>query len=309
MSDQLTTAQVRQYHANIEMKLQQEGGVLKPFVRNESQSSEKQFYEQIGEVAAEAVTTRFAESPQVNTPHDRRMVTISPYHVGDFIDNFEKVQTLIDPSNAYVQNFVRALGRERDRVVYQSMFGTAQTGKEGTTTETYSTVASTSGGPVVKVDFGVANSGLTIAKLIEAKRAALALFWEPTEEMYLLYNAGGMSDLLNTTQVTSSDFNTVKALVRGEIDTFMGFKFIPWEGYLVAGTNVYRGTGDAAEVIERFPVFQKSAILHATGIEITTEVTRRADRSFHWYAYAKAMFGATRMQANKVIEIQRYISG
>jgi hypothetical protein len=35
-----------------------------------------------------------------------------------------------------------------------------------------------------------------------------------------------MSDLLGTTQVTSSDFNTVKALVQGSVDSFMGFKFI-----------------------------------------------------------------------------------
>ena len=34
------------------------------------------------------------------------------------------------------------------------------------------------------------------------------------------------SDMLQHTQVTSADYNTVKALAEGAVDTFMGFKFI-----------------------------------------------------------------------------------
>jgi hypothetical protein len=311
MSDQFQSALVRQYHANIEMLLQQRGGVLQPYVRMETQKSERQFYEQVGSVVAEQVTTRFAESPIVNTPHDRRMVTITPYHVGDFIDTFEQVQALIDPSSSYVQNFVRALGREKDRVIYQSMFGDASTGKEGTTTEAFSTTASTSGGQVITVDFGVGNSGLTLAKLIEARRVMLAAFNDPGDEGWsIIVNSAGLSDLLNTTQVQSIDYNTVRALVAGQIDSFLGFKFVNWEGYVLSGTNVMQGvSGVASEVVFNYPVFVKSGVLCAVGKEITTEVTRRADRSFHWYAYACAQFGATRMQPRKVAKIERYISG
>lgn len=305
----LSTIMVRQYHDNITHLLEQKGGTVKNLVRNESQSSEKQFYEQIGSIQAEPVTTRFAESPQANTSFDRRMVTIAPYHVGDFIDKFERVQTLADPSSAIVQNFVKALQREADRIAYQAMFGVAYTGKEGTTSETYSTDLSSAGGPVIGVDFGAANAALTIAKLIEAGRAATALFWDPDEQMHLLYNAAGRADLLNTTQVTSSDYNSVKALVSGQVTGFMGFEFHVWEGYVLLGTNVMRGTGGGSEVVDMFPVFTKGSVLFATGIEIETEITRRADRSFHWYAYARAMYGATRMEANRVLKIERYVSG
>lgn len=311
MSDQLTTAQVRQYHDNIDMLLQQKSGQVAPHCRNESQRSEKQYYDQIGSVAAEQVTSRFSESPVVNTPHDRRMVTITPFHVGDFIDTFEKVQTLIDPASSYVQNFVRALGREKDRVAFQAMFGTAYTGKEGTTTETFSTtVSTTAGGQVVEADFNTANSGLLIEKLIEAKRTALSLHWDPAMQMYIIINSGGLSDLLNQVEVQSSDYNSIKALVRGEVDTYMGFRFLQWEGYVLSGTNVIRGTGvDGGEVVDCFPVFQKDSVLVASGIDVQTEITRRADRSFHWYAYARAMFGATRMESQKVLKIERWISG
>lgn len=300
----LTTAFVRQYHSGFERLLQQRGGVLKPYVRLESQSSEKQFYEQIGEVKAAQVTTRFAESPQADTPLDRRMVTITPFHVGDFIDNFDRVQTLADPSSPIVENFVMALGREQDRVIYQSIFGTAYVGKEGTTTRAWDSTYRT----VVDESFGTAASGLILAKLIEARRAWLANHNDPAvERPVIIINAAGLADLLNTTQVQSADYNTVKALVQGEVDSFVGFKFVGWEGYVLdGGTNVYRGTsvGAGAETIDRYPVFPKSAILFAQGMGIETEVTRRADRSFHWYAYGRAMFGGTRMQEKKIVEIE-----
>jgi hypothetical protein len=310
MSDQLTTAQVRQYHANIERLLQQKGGVLSPYVRVESQSSEKQFYEQIGGVVAEQVTSRFAPSPQVNTPHDRRMVTLTPYHVGDFIDSFEKAQTLADPSSAYVENFVMALNRERDRTIYQSFFGAASTGKEGTGSETFPTTLSSSNGNTIGVDFGTGNSGLTLAKLIEAKRQALAFHNDMgAEQWYIIINSAGLADLLNTTEVKSADYNTVKALVAGDVDTFLGFKFIQWEGYVLNGTNVMRGTGGGSEVVDMFPVFCKSSVINAVGMNVTTRVVERQDNSFNWYAYARAMYGATRMQLNKVLKIERYVSG
>jgi hypothetical protein len=309
MSD-LTTSMIRQYHANIELKLQQEGAVLAQYVRNEPQSSEKQFYEQADGVSAEPVTTRFAESPQANTPFDRRMVTIAPYHVGDFIDTFERVQTLADPKSIIVDNFVRALGREKDRVIYEALFGTAYSGKEGTTSVAYSTTASTSGGLNVVADFKTANSGLLVEKLIEAKRVLLSKFNKVGEEPWVIViNSDGLSDLLNLTPIQSADYNSIKALVKGEVNTFMGFDFVGWEGYVKNGTNVLQGTGVNAEVVYRYPAFVKSGLLCATGMDVMTRIVERFDRSFHWYAYARAMFGAVRMQENKIVCIERWISG
>jgi hypothetical protein len=307
--DSLSTNFVRQYSGNIHMLLQQMGGVLAPYVQQETQSAEKQFYDQIGSVAAEQVVTRFPDSPVTNTPTDRRMVTITPYHVGDFIDTFEKVQTLIDPSSAIVENFVKALKRERDRVIYNAFFGSAYYGKDGTSTETFpTTLTSTTDGQVVDVDFGTANIGLTIAKLIEAKRAALALHWEVEDQMYFLINSSGLSDLLNLTAVQSADYNSIRALVGGDVKSFMGFEFVKWEGALVNGVNVLKGTdaGGDGDTVTMYPVWQKGSVVAATGKEITTEVSRRADKSFMWYAYACAMFGATRMEKKRVLKVERY---
>lgn len=75
-------------------------------------------------------------------------------------------------------------------------------------------------------------SNLTVAKL----RAALQLFEENEawnqdapqfgDQLVIAVTSSQIMSLLRETEVSSYDFNNVKALVEGKIDTFMGFKFI-----------------------------------------------------------------------------------
>lgn len=193
-------------------------------VRTETQHSEEQFWEQVGAVESVEITDRHGDSPLISTPHERRRVTLRAFEVGDMIDDVDKVQMLIDPSSTYTQNFVDALNRKLDDTVTTAFFALANTGKTGTTTVAFPAAN------IISEDFGAANSGLTIAKLIEARRLLLSFENEPGREpWYIAVNAAGLADLLNTTQVTSSDFNTVKALVQGELNTFLGFTFINFQ--------------------------------------------------------------------------------
>jgi hypothetical protein len=42
----------------------------------------------------------------------------------------------------------------------------------------------------------------------------------------MIISAAGLEGLLGETQTTSTDYNSVQALVSGSIDTFLGFKFV-----------------------------------------------------------------------------------
>jgi hypothetical protein len=48
----------------------------------------------------------------------------------------------------------------------------------------------------------------------------------PSEDRYLLMHATQLDSLLGETEITSQDFAAVKALVQGEINTFMGFNIL-----------------------------------------------------------------------------------
>jgi len=76
MSSQITTAFVDQYNANIMILSQQMGSRLAPCVRNESQRGDKAFYDQIGATVAVDLNTRHQDTPQIDTPHSRRSVSL-----------------------------------------------------------------------------------------------------------------------------------------------------------------------------------------------------------------------------------------
>ncbi len=286
MSEQITTAFVKQFHGIVEMLVQQKGSVLRECVREESQNSEEQFWEQIGPTEAQEITNRHGDSPYVQSQHDRRRVTLRFFDWGDFIDKIDRVRMLIDPTNPYAQNAAYALGRKIDDIILDALYGVAFTGKDGSQQVTFPS------GQVVALDFGGTNVGLTVPKLIEAKRIMQAgLVDLRNEELYAAISSSQKANLLNTTQVTSSDYAPVKALATGEVDNFLGITFRDTERVPKSGSNW------------RVPVWAKSGLLLAVNPQINTEVVRRWDKRGSWYVYASMGAGAVRMQEPKVVEV------
>lgn len=116
----------------------------------------------------------------------------------------------------------------------------------------------------VAENFGGTATGLTVAKIRKAARLMDAA-GVPAQDRTFLHDAIGKEQLLGSTLITSSDYNSVKALVNGEIDTFMGFKFIciedRTEGGIVTTTNVTKNFA-----------FHKDAIGLAEGLSMRTEI-------------------------------------
>ena len=172
MSNQITTAFVNQYRANVDWLLQQKGSVLRPYLRNETQNAEFQFYDRIGPTAAVEVLTRHADTPLIETPHDRRRVHLRDFDWADLIDRKDRIRLLIDPTSPYAQNAAFALGRSMDDVIIENFFGTAYTGKTGATSTTFPASQQ------IAVDYvesgGATDSGLTGPKLRKARQMLIA---------------------------------------------------------------------------------------------------------------------------------------
>lgn len=285
MSQQIPVAMVQQYHGDVEMLLQQRGSRLRPYVRIEDQKGESQFWDQIGPTEAQDILDRHGDSPQVDSAHDRRQVTLQFFDWGDFIDKIDRVRILQDPTNSYTQNAVYALGRKIDRIIIAGMFGTANTGKTGSTPIVFPA------GQIVALNLGGTNVGLTVAKMVRAKRLLVAAENPDGESYCLAYAASQLEDLLNTTEVTNQDYNSVKALVRGDVNTFMGMEFVHTELMPIASTT------------RKVGVWAKSGILAAISPDIETAVERRWDKRGNVYVYASAGAGTVRMQEKKVVEI------
>ena len=282
MSTQITTAFVNQFSAKIQMLSQQMGSLLRDAVDVESVNGEKAFFDQVGSSAAVKRTSRHADTPVVETPHTRRMVTMSDYEWADLIDEQDKVRLLIDPTSTYGRAAAAAMGRAMDDEIIAAALGTAQTGKDGST--------STALPAGQKIAHG--SAGLTVAKLIEAKQKLDENSVDPSIQRYIVVSPKQISDLLNTTTVTSADFNTVRALASGSVTSFVGFNFIVSNRLPLDGSSnrrIFAWATDGMKV--------------ALGKEPQARIDQRADKSYATQVYYCMTMGATRMEEEKVIEI------
>lgn len=281
MSTQITTAFSQQFSANVQLLSQQRGSILRGGVSEESVTGEKAFFDQVGAAAAVKRTSRHGDTPVVETPHSRRMVTMDSYEWADLIDDVDKVKMLIDPTSTYAQAAAAAMGRAMDDAIITAATGTSKTGKSGGT--------STS----MLSDNQIANGSadLTVAKLIQAKKILDNGSVDPSIPRHIAVGPDQIEALLNTTSVTSSDFNTVKALVQGEVNTFMGFQFHMSTRLAKSGN------------IRTCFAWAEDGIKLAVGKDVESRIDERADKSYSTQVYYCATFGATRMEEAKVVQI------
>jgi hypothetical protein len=221
-------------------------------------------------------TSRHDDTPQIDTPHSRRRVSLVTSRWADLIDKADTVRTLIDPQSPYAMNAAWSAGRKMDSVIVTALFGTAYAGEAGATT-----VALPSAQKIA-----AASAGLTIAKLIAAKEILEAADVD-MENVTCAINPAGLTDLLGTTQITSADYNSVKALVAGQIDTFMGFKFVVTNKMTALKAGVYA----------------KNAVALAIGAEPVVRISERADKNYSTQVFVEMDIGATRVEDAGVVEI------
>lgn len=293
MSFEVTTAFVQQYGSTFQMLSQQKGSRLRSTVMVLSGVTGKAvFMDQLGATNAQQITSRHADTPLMSTPHARRRIGMTDYNWADLLDTLDKVKMLGDPTSQYMMAGVMALGRKIDDLIIAAAFGDAATGETGATTVTFPAaqqvaVNSWSYGT------GTGNSGLTISKLIEAKTLLLSNEVDTDEPLYIVASAKQLGNLLSTTEATSADYNGVKALVKGEMNTFMGFEFIRSQR-LPVDANSYR----------RVLAYAKSGIGLAIGADIITKIDQRPDKNYSWQVYAEMSMGASRIEEVKVVEIK-----
>ena len=285
MSTQITTAFVEQYSANVQHLAQQKGSRLRSAVVNETVVGKNAFFEQIGKTAARQRTSRHSDTPRMDTPHARRRVSLTDYDWADLIDNEDRVRMLIDPTSPYAQAAANAMGRAIDEAIVAAADGTAYTGVDGSTSTSYTA------GNTIDVQVGVspaADTGLNVGKLRAAKQV-LDANEADDEDRYMIINAKQLQNLLGETETTSSDFASVKALVNGEINSFLGFQFIRTE---LIGTD--------SNSDHKVLYFQKKGILLGVGQNPQAKISERDDKNYATQVFYSMAIGSTRMQEELV---------
>jgi Phage capsid protein len=315
MSVNVNTAFVQQYSTNIMMLLQQQGSRLRNAVQNYSfQGKAASMAEQFGQVSPVRNQSRHSDTPLISTPQDKRWIYPNDYDWADLIDQQDRLRMLIDPSGPYTMAGVYAMGRAIDDEIIAGIFGSNNTGENGTSA-TGTLYAYNSNSQSVAAATGAASAaGLNIAKLRAAKRKLLEADLDiDNDQLFAVISAKQHDDLLNEAQAVSLDYNTRPVLVDGKITQFMGFNFIHSERIPGAAnfnsainTGITSADSDGSYVAGSrwmVPVFAKSGMALGMWNDIQASVDRRPDKRNSWQVYVTGTFGGARLEEKRCVLI------
>jgi hypothetical protein len=295
MSVNLPNHYVREYATNVELQLQQKGSKLRPFVTTGMYVGDQASpVDQIDSVEAQQVTTRFGAMPRVDAATARRWVFPVDYDLPQLIDKFDKLRMLTDPESMYVQNALNALGRKMDYEIINAFTGTAKTGVSGATSTSFTA------GNEVDVATGGSNSRLNVAKLHAVKELIRAAHIDPDEDpCYVGLTAKDESALLKEIQLINKDYGADAPVLRdGKLTRFLGLNFV----YCELIESVAAGTNEVD-----IPVWARSGMHLGIWGDIRTEISQRNDlQGTPWQAYLYMTIGATRLDEEKVFNIESY---
>ncbi len=291
MSTQIDRAWVQQFRANFDMLAQQMDARLVSTVTVDTLAAEVGYRDQIGAVDAVQRVSRHADTPFTEVPHSRRQYNALDWELSEIIDKQDTARMLTSPQSPYTRAFAAGFNRRRDITILRAAFAAARIGKAGDSSVSFPS------GNQIAVDYvetgSAANSSLTVEKLRRA-REILMDAEAGDGELTIACSQRELNALLRTTQVTSSDFNTVKALVNGEVNQFMGFNFVR------VPSTILEVNGSSNR---RIPAYHKAGILYAPLTETSIEAAPDPTKGFNTRLYGRASFGATRLEESRVVEI------
>ena len=201
----------------------------------------------------------------------KRWIRPTQYDCAKLVDEWDEqlLGEVVLPTSPIIQSHAQAYARTCDSIIIGALGGTAVNYVESGT---------------------AANSGLTIAKLRAAKFLFDSNEIDEEEERIMVVSAKQLQDLLRTIEVTSQDYNSVRALVDGALNTFMGFKF-----------RRSQLLGKVSTVRSCYAYVKSGVILAERGLKTHMDV--RTDLSHSLQIRSVASLAAVRMEEKKVVEI------
>jgi len=274
---------IKQFSDDIIHAVQQKNSRLDGTVQRKIGVSAEEFYfNKLGALELQEKTQRFSPTPIADPQHSKRKVVPTSFHQGVLVDDYDQARALVTLQPNYMEALKYAAMRKKDEIIISALGGSAYEGKDGTTP-----VALPSAQKIVS-----SSAGMTLTKLLTTKEILDGADVDEEIARHIVLSSKQLTNLFNTTEIKNADYNTVKALAEGKIDTFLGFKFIRSQKLLTNASS------------ERLCyAYTQNALGLAINKDMVTEVGKDASKSFATVGYIKIDMGATRVEDKEVVEI------
>lgn len=294
---------VKMYTANIKAALEKQGGLLMNTVSTATYRGEKsQVVNFIGPVEFVERDTPYADTKLTELEHTSRWISGKEYDCAVLIDRLDTLKMIYDPTSPYVERFRQSAARKMDEIIMGRFFADAKAGKEGTDNV------------VFKAANTVLHGGtrLTVAKLRAMRKLIKKRHVDlRTVRPLIAVTSEQVDDLLGEVAVTSADYNAIKPLVDGEVSQFMGFQFIPYEdnGNSVDGRGIPTTAVAGPATIRNLPVWVPDGMHFGVWDGLTITINNRPDKNNIKQIHGTFTAGATRLEEDKVFQLQVVESG
>ena len=221
-----------------------------------------------------------ADVTPMDITHVRQTANMENWNAPEYTDIFDQAEVNFDEKAELAKTIAMAIGRREDQLIIDAMNAVtfAATNDEDPDTGRLIALAGNFSLDALRKASGHLND-------IEAD----------SMDRHMAIRANALEKLLEDTEVTSSDYNTVKALVNGELDTYVGFKI------KVIGTRKEGGLPGAAASRAAF-AWHKSAIGLAIGIDMKTTIDWVAQKT-SWLANGMFKAGAVAREPQGIVKI------
>lgn len=299
MSAPVTTLFTTMYTSAVELLLQQNGPRLRAYCTEGNYVGQAANpVDQVGQVKPVKNRPRNSDTPLLSVPTDRRWVYPNDYEAADLIDQQDKLRTIDQMDNPYVQAGTLAVKRAIDDEILLATLGTAQTGLAGATQVAFPA------GQQIAANYGAAqNTGLTVAKLRKARQLLISAGadWE-NDPMICAVTSLDHDSMLAETQIINQDYageQNRPVLQDGIVQRFLGINFV-----IVEFTDtVYSASITMGQATRLVPLWVKSGMHLGVWGDVTARIDERADKSYATQWYTKCTVGSTRLQEKKVVQI------
>ncbi len=261
MSQSIDQAFIKQYEAEVHEAYQRMGSKLRNTVRQKNNIvGESTTFQKVGKGVASG-KTRHGKVPVMNVDHTPVLCTLSDHYAGDFVDKLDELKTNIDERQVTVNAGVFALGRKTDELIID----------DGLANATFQVAAT------IQADRTAgASTGMNIGKVHDAVEA-LGTRDVPMDDGMITAVVGWRqwTELMEIDQFQNADFVGSDALPFNQKGIFAKF----WYGALwMPHSGLPLTAGDIRSTF----IYHKTSIGHASGADISTDITWQGERAAHF---------------------------
>lgn len=327
MSFEVTASFVQEYQDNVVQLAQQKGSRFRSCVRLQPDITGINYYfERIGATGGILKTSRHTPTPLISTPQSRRRVSMNTFTWGEAIDSDDKLKMLIDAESEYQKAAVMVFGRAMDDFIVDAALNAAYSGTDGQTSVAFPAGQIVSDAAIANLSAVAAGSDdagqMSPQRLLAVKKLFDVADVDPDEERFIAVSPIGIQSMLSNAVTISADYNTIKALAEGAVDTFSGFKFIMSNRLPLASSapqGVFQrttyasapwtsGNGVSATTDRLMFSWARSGIGLAMQEEAKTRIEEDPSLSFATRLYMEMVLGATRIEEARVVGVPCRVS-